>query len=96
MPTGTKLKTSQKRKIHDLNDEGLSGYEIAQFMKIGHSTVYRVLQKNQFKRTDYSIGATKEAYDVITNFAEKKGMSRRAALTELLKPITKKHWWNWR
>lgn len=95
MPTGTKLKPKQKAQINKMFEQGFSGYEIADLMNLGNSTIYRVLNKTK-KRTDFSIGATKKDYDIITAYANKHGISKRKALTALLKNKTKKHWWNWR
>jgi hypothetical protein len=95
MPTGTKINVKQKKQICKMNDEGFKGYEIAELMKLGNSSVYRVLNKTK-RRTDFSIGATKKDYDIISNFATTRGISKRNALTILLQNKVKKHWWNWR
>jgi DNA invertase Pin-like site-specific DNA recombinase len=95
MPTGTKINIKQKKQITKMGEQGFNGYEIAELMELGSSTVYRVLNKSK-KRTDFSIGATKKDYDIISNFATTRGISKRNALTILLRNKVKKHWWNWR
>lgn len=99
MPTGTKLRKGQKTQINKMHQAGYAAAKIAKEMKLGESTVYRVIagKKRRPVRTDYSVGATREDWEYISDYANQNRLTKGQALTEIIKKAksAKKRWWSW-
>jgi len=92
MPTGTKITSAQRSEIMDLHNNGMIGSAIAETLSFGASTVCRVIAQERKKTLEtlterkrhISISATMEDHEMVTKYADERGVSKHIALHELL------------
>jgi len=96
MSRGKNLTAQQKKKIKAMFSSGVSVPEIAQVMTLAESTIFRHTKDVVVGRDKaYCVNATKDDYDFISDIAEEKGMTKSAALSEVVRLAKRRCLFSW-
>lgn len=86
---GQKITKTEKTKMRNLADAGVKREEIAKMLDKGYSTVCLYTKEhflsNRKANKQHSVCVNLEDYNYIVNLAESKGISKRAALSEVVR-----------
>jgi len=92
----SKITKEQKQQVSALFKQGESNKAIAKKVNIGYSSVCKLTSKsrNEHKK-GYSINVSFDDYEYITEFANKRGMSKNIAFTEIVRLAKRKCLFTW-
>jgi IS30 family transposase len=94
---GQKITSKERNQMRDLAAAGIKREEIAKIMDKGYSTVcfYTKGGPKVNDKRSYSVCIDREDYAYIVKLSERKGVTKRVALSEVVRLAKRKCLFNW-
>jgi IS30 family transposase len=94
---GQKITYKERKQMRDLAESGVKREEIAKIMNKGYSTVcfYTKNGPKVNNKRSYSVCIDREDYVYIVKLSERKGVTKRVALSEVVRLAKRKCLFNW-
>jgi len=92
----SKITKEQKQQISALFQKGESKKAIAKKINIGYSTVCKLINKTNTKhKKGYGVNVSFDDYEYINEFANKRGINKNTAFTEIVRLAKRKCLFTW-